>query len=815
MQKIKNIFFVRILFALLLLTFAQRGFASNYYWVGGGGNWNDCTTHWATTSGGNTFYSQMPTAADDVFFDSNSFPFAAPTLNIPYVDPVCHNMTWSGVTNVPSITGGAPSGFMEIYGSMTLVAGINWNFSGELAFVSPTAGQTISTAGVMIASVDFNGAGSWTLQDSLLSTTIKVLDGNLYSNNQHITTEQFSMVGTTSFAHLGTSTITMNGTMQWTGAVVAQLDADSATINFVIQWMALFDGAGGKYGTVNFLNQCSATVNGGATFGKMYSDGDMVLNGDNTFDTLLFYNLGYTIHLESNHTQTINDTMELQGNCQQQMYLSSSISGQQATIRKTSGNVLVDFATLQDINATGGATFSATHVAGAYNVSGWNIVYIGPRSLYWVGGTGNWNTEMHWSLSSGGVGGVCVPTSIDDVFFDGNSGLGNGDSVFTTSASPIYCKSMDWTGTVGNPIFRISPAVLNVLGSLKLVSNMSIHGGLVVQFYSPLAGNTITTAGQRINYLLFYGTGDWTLMDSVSCSQILISAGTLYTANHPAYCSNPGSFIVNNNASAILGTSVITTEGWTATTLANVSATSSVINIIGYASGFTGGGHSYNVVNASSYTLGFSNNGFVHKAILSPTLAMSFSTDETFDTLIVNFPDGDFSLQQNTTVTVNNALLGGGTSGHLMLLHSSQNGQPANFFMSVGDTTCIDYVTMHDNHATGGGVFYAGANSVNVSNNNGWNFLACGTPLGVNENSTETQIEIFPNPTSGRFTFNTGNEKFVEVKVIDALGETVDAKMVSANSNMELDLSNFPNGIYFVQIVLENGNRVTKKVVKD
>lgn len=43
-----------------------------------------------------------------------------------------------------------------------------------------------------------------------------------------------------------------------------------------------------------------------------------------------------------------------------------------------------------------------------------------PKTRYWIGGTGNWNDTANWSYSSGGGGGVAVPTSSDDVYFDSN-----------------------------------------------------------------------------------------------------------------------------------------------------------------------------------------------------------------------------------------------------------------------------------------------------------------------------------------------------------------------------------------------------------
>ena len=50
--------------------------AADYYWIGGSGTWNDLT-HWATTSGGSTNPLIVPSAADNVIFDANSFPGSA------------------------------------------------------------------------------------------------------------------------------------------------------------------------------------------------------------------------------------------------------------------------------------------------------------------------------------------------------------------------------------------------------------------------------------------------------------------------------------------------------------------------------------------------------------------------------------------------------------------------------------------------------------------------------------------------------------------------------------------------------------------
>lgn len=47
---------------------------------------------------------------------------------------------------------------------------------------------------------------------------------------------------------------------------------------------------------------------------------------------------------------------------------------------------------------------------------------LGSQTLYWVGGSGNFNDPGHWSLSSGGPSANRIPDSRTDVLFNDNSG---------------------------------------------------------------------------------------------------------------------------------------------------------------------------------------------------------------------------------------------------------------------------------------------------------------------------------------------------------------------------------------------------------
>lgn len=68
-------------------------------------------------------------------------------------------------------------------------------------------------------------------------------------------------------------------------------------------------------------------------------------------------------------------------------------------------------------------------------------------SRYWVGGTGTWSTgnTANWSATSGGASGASVPVAGDDVYFDGNSGVGT----ITLNYSPTI-QSFDHTGYAGS-----------------------------------------------------------------------------------------------------------------------------------------------------------------------------------------------------------------------------------------------------------------------------------------------------------------------------------------------------------------------------
>ena len=83
-------------------------------------------------------------------------------------------------------------------------------------------------------------------------------------------------------------------------------------------------------------------------------------------------------------------------------------------------------------------------------------------------------------------------------------------------------------------------------------------------------------------------------------------------------------------------------------------------------------------------------------------------------------------------------------------------------------------------------------------------------PAGINEVQSKT-ISIFPNPTSQSFTINN-IENIVSIDIINALGQNVYKFENNSKTFVKIDLSS-NSGIYFVKMLDNSGNIITKKVI--
>ncbi len=173
--------------------------------------------------------------------------------------------------------------------------------------------------------------------------------------------------------------------------------------------------------------------------------------------------------------------------------------------------------------------FVATNCNDLGGNTGWSISSPASRNLYWVGGTGNWSDPNHWSLFSGGVGGICLPGPFDNVYFDANSFLNVGDSVIIDQ---LYsqCQDFDWSNATNSPYVKINAGIQFVIsGSVKLAAgmNFSTYNNSLILNSSEV--NSITTNGVYLPKTYFRGGGIWNLNDNINGVSFYFNKGTINT----------------------------------------------------------------------------------------------------------------------------------------------------------------------------------------------------------------------------------------------------------------------------------------------
>lgn len=197
---------------------------------------------------------------------------------------------------------------------------------------------------------------------------------------------------------------------------------------------------------------------------------------------------------------------------------------------------------------------------------------------YWVGGTASWDgtAGTKWAATSGGAGGATVPTTADDVFFDGSS-----TGTITIATGNTGAKSINCTGFAGT---ITGSANITVAGSVTLVAAMTYTHAGTVTFTGT---GTLTTAGKTFSAVNVNGGGiTLTLADALNTTfrSITITAGTFDTGNYSISC---GAFSSSNsNTRTInLGSSTITLGSsgavWNLSTTTNLTfnAGTSLINL--------------------------------------------------------------------------------------------------------------------------------------------------------------------------------------------------------------------------------------------
>ena len=304
-------------------------------------SWGDVNT-WSTVSGG-VGGASVPNSSNNVFLDANTND-ANFNLKTNQTSNYCNDIDYTGLSVEVNCYGDDISiDYIYIYGNAifnNFVVTASYR-AYHFNFASTSTGNTITTNGMVIDnSFRFVGVGGeWTLQDEIVegSGAISLRDGTFISDgnniNLNITTSGSEIRG----YDLSGSTLTCQ------------------TLNFVdatnLTWNAPTLIVAKPSGT-SFIALQSLTIN------NIDFQATTTTIDDNFTASNINFNPNVIVKFTSGITVTV-DTITGDGTAGNLCRLESSIAGSPATISKSSGLVEVNYWSIKDSTATGGATFIA------------------------------------------------------------------------------------------------------------------------------------------------------------------------------------------------------------------------------------------------------------------------------------------------------------------------------------------------------------------------------------------------------------------------------------------------------------------------
>ena len=108
---------------------------------------------------------------------------------------------------------------------------------------------------------------------------------------------------------------------------------------------------------------------------------------------------------------------------------------------------------------------------------------------------------------------------------------------------------------------------------------------------------------------------------------------------------------------------------------------------------------------------------------------------------------------------------------------------------------------------------YFDTNPVVVTNTFNTEFV---TALGTTDFGSNNML-IFPNPANSTIQISLQNtsETLNSVSITDILGKNIRTMKVATGYQTNIDIADLSQGVYFVEIITQNGLKQTKKLIKE
>ncbi|BDS12538.1 T9SS type A sorting domain-containing protein [Aureispira anguillae] len=547
------IFFFVIFFLITNVLYAQPN--KQYYWKGNSGDFNDPTMWWVDGFGSGTSATQAPNSTNSVFFTAAAFSTPNITITIN-ANSNCDSMIWDNailVANTPTLSGNS-SVSIDVYGSFGLATNLDVQYQGMLRFRSQRNGiETIDPKGKMLRLLKLDIDGSANTEFRLLSKLhvadfnnspsnflpsqggfIELLSGTLNTNGQEVSVDFFHSDNNNSDRGLllNGSKITVDGyhlQRSW------KLDFDTLTNNYSnfdatgshlifdwhngYNWLSL--GKGLDYDSVTMKVNNARALN----YTGVYCYLDMNNSKSSSINHLLLNTRLYFIY--STNSFTVHNLYFKDRRAvfswhtagAPHIYLENVVApnlcdhffsigpissgGNSMTIHKlTPGTLTLNNILLANTNCdvTGGRSYVANNSIDANgNDPNWTINSPSARQLYFRDNVDdNWHTLGNWEEKIGATfsPATCLPTPVDDVFFDANS---YSTHTFVRFDSLAYCHDLTFDNSISAGSQLRFYTTLNMFGDLKACPNVSLSNMSQGYIYGYGTADTIQLNNATMN----------------------------------------------------------------------------------------------------------------------------------------------------------------------------------------------------------------------------------------------------------------------------------------------------------------------------
>lgn len=701
----------RISILLLTLLTCNKAFSANLFLKAAGGAWSAAGT-WSTTGSGGADNSGPPAATTDAILEAGS---GALTIDVGAVgrslDMTSGTGNYTGtITHNAAVTltlGDGTAGANNV--ALNMAPLVTYNLSNsltsaiKLASTSATK-QTITSNGRVFGNFTIDGVGSYyTFADSITQTSgaagaaFTINNGILDTSSQAMTMGSLiSGVGTKTFT-LISSTINVNLTGTEIDMSVANtvMNATRTTINLNGVNAAVSSSGGKSYYDLNYTGSGALQFSGGSTIHNF-----VVNSTGNKTDSFAF----------TAATYTINGALTLSGNSVlNRLFIGGSIGTNTTYLAPVNGPVTLTNVDFRDIQATQSTPWAGTSVGDG--LGNFNITFTAPVNRYVVSAGGKvWSDGNVWSNATGGSTGFSVPLPQDGVFVDANSGVG------TFSADmPRIGMNIDFTGYTG--VFS-STVTNSSYGNLILAPGMTFSGAASNYQFSGRGVNTINSNGIQFpnSLTIINPASTYTLVSPLSVLNTVSqgSGANFFASNgHTVTCSqfsNASGSTTDMSSSTWNMTRTAAGNFWTASAGSTILPGGSNIILAG------------STANSRTFQGAGKNYGTLTYIIAGSAGTLVISGANSFDTInFSNTSPKTLTFPAATVTTIRNNFNVGGTSAGRMTINSSASGSQATLSKTSGQIS-TDWLSIQDSNATGGAIWYAGANSSNVGNNTGWIF---------------------------------------------------------------------------------------------